>query len=154
MLKKIVLLVICLSIALFAGSMEAMAADNKTKVGRAVLDELLPVQNRLRDLLVLLNSARPNKDIGNLKKEISQSVADLDAAIPILDKNFDKTEAAKIRQDYAAKEKIWRERVVALIGRSDLPHVSCPTLTTVERVALYAHYVVLCEEDDPSARAD
>ncbi|MDD3927311.1 MAG: HEAT repeat domain-containing protein, partial [bacterium] len=48
----------------------------------------------------------------------------------------------------------WRERVVALIGRSDLPHVSCPTLTTVERVALYAHYVVLCEEDDPSARAD
>ncbi|MDD3928153.1 MAG: HEAT repeat domain-containing protein, partial [bacterium] len=35
-----------------------------------------------------------------------------------------------------------------------MPHVSCPTLTTVERVALYAHYVVLCEEDDPSARAD
>ncbi|MDD3927729.1 MAG: hypothetical protein PHT33_13845, partial [bacterium] len=154
MLKRIVLLIVCLSIVVFSGGMEAIAADTRTGVGRAALDELLPTQNRLRDLLVLLGSAKPSKDIDNLKKEVTQGIADLDEAIYALEKNLDKTEAAKIRQDYTTREKVWRERVEALIGRSDLPHVSCPTLTTVERVALYAHYVVLCEEDDPSARAD
>ncbi|MDD3925858.1 MAG: HEAT repeat domain-containing protein [bacterium] len=152
MLKKIGLF-ICLTIIVLAGGIEVIAADTKTLVSRGTLDELLPVQNRVRDLLVLLNSARPGEAVEGLKKEVAQGISDLDEAIYAQEKNFDKAEAAKIRQRYAAGEKVWREKVIALTGRDDLPHVSSPVLTPAEKAALYTRYVSLCKGTDPAVRA-
>ncbi|MDD5677892.1 MAG: HEAT repeat domain-containing protein [Kiritimatiellae bacterium] len=130
-------------------------------VGKEVLEELLPVWNRLRDLIVLLDSApSPSGDVKKLKDEIQTAISELDKAIYRLDAEYTpetkavfENEAEKVREQYSSKEREWRKRVMEILGRDDLPYVSVPLLTDKEKEQLYSKYLRLAEKDNCVERA-
>ncbi|MDO9540946.1 MAG: HEAT repeat domain-containing protein, partial [Kiritimatiellia bacterium] len=65
-----------------------------------------------------------------------------------------KEDVATIAKTYAAREQEWRKKVVAILGRDDLPQVTVPRLTAEERAALYLKHLKRCESENAAERAE
>ena len=129
-----------------------------------VAAELLPIEDALRDIQVLLESAAPaNDEAAKLANEVRAGLVDLENVIEelctqIRDKKLDtdgvKAAAASSKERFAPLEAGWRQRATALLGRDDLPQVPAPAISPDQRNALYAGYLKLCADASARARAE